>query len=211
MLRKTIPLILISFFLLSCSQVPRDIFDPEVAKSFKTKDIESPFFWDSNEKVQLVIYSDFQCPACIRFENAIGLKLLNDYALSNKIGLTYKNYPLNIHKNAPEDALAAMCAHEQDMYKEFALNMYSLEEEKNWLILTTEDRQWIATKSWLDLNKFNQCILEWRYVEKIKKDMAEWNQIWLKWTPSVYVNGTLLDFANEEDFFKIIDWLINSK
>lgn len=210
MFKKITILIFTCFYLFWCTQ-QRDIFNEEVAKSFKTKDIESPFFWDSNAKVQLVIYSDFQCPACIRFENTIGLKLLNEYALINKIGLTYKNYPLNTHKNAPEDALAAMCAHEQDKYKDFAVNMYKIEEEKDWLILTTEDRQWIATKSWLDLDKFNQCMFEWRYVEKIKKDMVEWDQIWLEWTPSAYVNWTLLEYTNKEDFFKIIDWLIQSK
>lgn len=211
MLKKIIPFILISFFLLSCSQTSRDIFNPEVAKSFKTENIESPFFWDPMAKVQLVIYSDFQCPACIRFENTIGTKLIKDYAETSKIGLTYKNYPLNIHKNAPEDALAAMCAHEQNKYKEFAVNMYALEEQKAWLIVSKEDRQWVATKSWLDLNKFNKCVLEWRYVAKIQKDMEEWNQIWLRWTPSVYANWTLLDYSSEEDFFKIIDWLIQSK
>lgn len=207
MLKKILPIVLVSFFLLSCSQ-QRDIFDTETAKTFITKDIESPFFWDSQAKIQLVIYWDFQCPACIRFENAIGIKLLNDYALTNKIGLTYKNFPLNIHKNAPEDALAAMCAHEQDKYKEFATNMYALEEEKSWLILTKEDRQWVATKSWLDLTKFNQCVLEWRYVEKIMKDMTEWEKIGLQWTPSVYANWTLINYKDEQGFFSIVENLI---
>lgn len=207
MLKKILLIVLVSFFLLSCWQ-QRDIFNEETAKTFINKNIESPFYWDLQAKVQLVIYSDFQCPACIRFESAIGNKLLNDYALTNKIGLTYKNFPLNIHKNAPEDALASMCAHEQDKYKEFAINMYSLEEEKNWLILTLEDRQWVAQKSGLDMTKFNQCVLEWRYVDKIKQDMIDWEKIWLQWTPSVYANGTLINYTDEENFFKIIDSLI---
>lgn len=207
MLKKILPIVLVSFFLLSCWQ-QRDIFDSETAKTFKTKNIESPFFWDSKAKVQLVIYGDFQCPACIRFENAIWDKLLTEYALTNKIGLTYKNFPLNIHKNAPEDSLAAMCAHEQNKYKDFAVNMYTLEEEKNWLILTSEDRQWVAQKSWLDLPKFNQCVLEWRYVDKIIKDMAEWEKIWLQWTPSIYANWTLVSYDSTDNFFKIVDGLI---
>lgn len=208
MLKKIIPVILISLFLLSCSVQQRDIFNEETAKTFINKDISSPFFWDSNSKVQLEIYWDFQCPACIRFENAIWLKLLKDYALTNKIGLTYKNYPLSSHKNAPEDALAAMCAHEQWKYKDFAINMYSLEEEKNWLILTTEDRQWVAQKSWVDLDRFNQCVTEWRYVNKIKQDMADWDKKWLEWTPSIYANWILMQYNSIEDFFKIIDSLL---
>lgn len=207
MLRKIIPLVLVSFFLLSCSQ-QRDIFNAETAKTFITKDIQSPFFWDPQAKVQLVIYSDFQCPACIRFESAIGIKLMDEYAITNKIWLTYKNFPLNIHINAPEDALAAMCAHEQDKYKEFAVNMYALEEEKNWLLLTIVDRQGVATKSGLDINKFNQCVTDWRYVEKIKQDMAEWIKIWLEWTPSVYSNGKQIVFKDETGFFEILDNLI---
>jgi len=207
MLKKIFVIIFASFILISCSE-QRNIFNEQTAKNFKNQNIESPFYWDPLAKVQLMIFSDFQCPACINFEKNIWEKILKDYALTNKIWFTFKNFPLNIHPNAPEDALAWLCAHEQNKFKEFATNMYTLEDEKKWLRLTKEDRQWVAKKSWLDISKFNQCVLEWRYVDKIKQDMAEWEKIWLLWTPSVYANWKLIELSSPESFYTILDWLI---
>ena len=207
MAKKSLILLSLSFFLLSCWQT-RDIFNEETAKTFIQKDISSPFFWDPKAKVQLIAFWDFQCPACILFEKAIWEKLLKEYALTNKIWLTYKNFPLSIHKNAPEDALAAMCAHEQWKYKEFATWMYALEDEKKWLLLTKEDRQWVAKVAWLDVASFDKCVLEWRYVDKIKQDMSLWEKMWLQWTPSVYANWQLISFDSVESFFNIIDQLL---
>lgn len=77
---------------------------------FLDKKIESPFFGNKNAKVQMTVFTDFQCPACIRFEKIIGDQLFEEYAKAGKIGLEYRMYPLSIHKNAPDDALAALCA-----------------------------------------------------------------------------------------------------
>ncbi|MDD2565923.1 MAG: thioredoxin domain-containing protein [Candidatus Gracilibacteria bacterium] len=207
MFKKVLTLIFASFILLSCT-AERDIFNEETAKSFKNQNIESPFFGNPNSKVQLMIFSDFQCPACINFEKTIGNKLLTEYALTNKIGLTYKNFPLNIHVNAPEDALASMCAHEQNKYNDFAVKMYALEEQKNGLRLSTEDRQGVAKAAGLDVAKFNQCVLEGRYVDKVKQDMAEGEKMGLQGTPSVYANGKLIGFNSSESFYTILDGLL---
>lgn len=197
-----------SFLLVSCSWEQRDILSENAANNFVQKDISSPFYWDKNAKLQIVQFWDFQCPACIRFEKNIWEKFFNEYALTNKIGITFKNYPLSIHKNAPEDALAWLCAHEQWKYKEFAKNMYTLEEEKNWLIVSKEDRTAVAKKTWLNTWDFDKCVLEWRYVNKIKSDMADWDKLSLEGTPSVYANWTLIKYDSEEAFFKIIDQLL---
>ncbi|EKE28251.1 MAG: DsbA oxidoreductase [uncultured bacterium (gcode 4)] len=207
MIKKILILLSLSFFLFSCSQ-ERDILDPDTEKTFIQKNIDSPFFWNPESKVQLIEFGDFQCPACIFFEKEIWEKLYKEYALTNKIGLTYKNFPLSIHRNAPEDSLAAMCAHEQWKYKDFADKMYALEDEKKWLIVTQEERQSIAWSIWADIEKFNQCVSEWRYVDRIKQDMALGEKMWLQWTPSVYANWQLINFDSVEWFFKILDQLL---
>lgn len=65
------------------------------------KAIESAVVGAPDSKVQLVIFSDFQCPACIRTHATIDEKLWKDYIEPKKITVTFKNYPLTmIHKNA---------------------------------------------------------------------------------------------------------------
>lgn len=204
---KTVSVILLflTLFLTACSS-DSNILTKETSK-FKDKKIESPFFGNKSSKVQMMIFTDFQCPACIRLEKTIWDDLFNKYIVTNKIGLTYKMYPLNIHKNAPEDALASLCAESQWKFKDFAKEMYSLEDTKKWLIVSSEEREKIAEKIWLDVQKFHQCMNEWNYVSKIKEDMALWDKLWLQWTPSIYINNQSVTFNSPEDIFKIIDWI----
>ena len=120
-------LVAASFLLASCSNSDLLSRDPS---SFLDKKIESPFFGNKDAKVQMQIFTDFQCPACIQFNEVIGSQLFSEYADTGKIGLEYRMFPLSIHKNAPEDALAALCSESQGKFKEFSKEMYGLEEQK---------------------------------------------------------------------------------
>lgn len=195
--------ILFTFILISCSE-NRNILDDN-NNSFVDKKIESPFYGNKDSKVQMTIFTDFQCPACIQFEKNIWEQVIEKYAQTNKIGVTYKMFPLSFHKNAPEDALAALCATSQWKYSDFSKEMYALEEEKKWANITFEERINIAKNIWINEQKFKQCIDEWNYVSKIKEDMELWNKIWLRGTPSIYLNGELMEFSSREEFFNILD------
>lgn len=195
--------LLFTFILISCSW-NRNILNDN-SNSFVDKKIESPFLGNKDSKVQMTIFTDFQCPACIQFEKSIWEQIIEKYTNTNKIGVTYKMFPLSFHKNAPEDALAALCATSQWKYSEFSKEMYALEEEKNGANITFEERSNIAKNIWLDEQKFKQCIDEWNYVSKIKEDIELWNKIGLKWTPSIYINGEYINFWSVEEFFKILD------
>lgn len=195
--------ILFTFILISCSE-NRNILDDN-NNSFVDKKIESPFYGNKDSKVQMTIFTDFQCPACIQFEKNIWEQVIEKYAQTNKIGVTYKMFPLSFHKNAPEDALAALCATSQWKYSDFSKEMYALEEEKKWANITFEERINIAKNIWINEQKFKKCIDEWSYVSKIKEDMELWNKIWLRGTPSIYLNGELMEFSSREEFFNILD------
>lgn len=147
------------FALVSCSKTP-----------VVSKDIESPFFGSKTSKVQLEMFSDFQCPACIAFHNAIGKKLESDYITTGKIGYTFRNFPLPFHKNAPDDALAAMCAQSQGKFLEYADRMYALEEQKAGLRIENSERIAIATDLGLDTKTFETCIIEGHYINKVSVD-----------------------------------------
>jgi protein-disulfide isomerase len=199
--------ILLSFLLLSCYSVP------EVKK-----EIESPFYWDKNSNTQIKIYTDFQCPACIVFEQAIWKTLFEKYALTNKIWLTYKMFPLPKHTNAKDDAISVLCSSKQWKYSEFSTKMYELEKEKDWKTVTFENRLQIARDIKLNEAEFTTCVNEKHYLNKIESDIKDWNEKDnLKWTPSIFMNWVLIDMSSIttiDDFFKLIDnqtwtWKIN--
>lgn len=200
---------LLTFLLVSCGS-NRDILGGSSEK-FIDKKIDSPFFGNKDSKVQMTIFTDFQCPACIQFEKTIGTQILKKYVDTNQIGLTYKMFPLSFHKNAPEDALAALCAASEGKFQTFAKEIYALEEIKEGASVTFLDRSNIAKKIGLDETKFKQCIDDGNYVSKIKEDMELWKKIGLKWTPSIYINGEIVDFWSDDEFFKILDTALMSE
>jgi protein-disulfide isomerase len=195
-----------SFLTISCNKDNRSAWDSQVPTV--SKDISSPTFWNGSSKVKLDIYADFECPACIKFEKLIWEELFDKYAKTNKISITYKNFPLPIHKNAFRDAMASMCAHAEWKYIEFWKEMYALEDTKGWLAVTDIERAELASKVWINKDNFNKCMTEWHYINKIKSDIETWKKLSLLWTPSVYANWSLLQFGTKDDFFKIIDSLL---
>lgn len=173
------------------------------------KDIDSPFYWDKNSNVQIKIYTDFQCPACIAFEEKIWKELFEQYAVKNKIWLTYKMFPLPMHSNAKDDAISTLCATKQGKYNEFSTKMYSLEKEKEWKTVSFEDRLKIANDLKLNEVEFTTCVNENHYLNKIESDIKEWNEVdKITWTPSIFVNWTPIDLSwikSKEDFFNFIN------
>lgn len=202
-LKKILLLVILSFLLVSCWT--------EENKVEVKKDIESPFFWDKNSDVQMKIYTDFQCPACIWFEWEVWKYILEEFAQKNKIGLTYKMFPLNFHKNAERDALWALCSLKQWKYKEFATEIYSLEKKLNWGKNTDEARLEIAKKIWLDEFKFTTCMKENHYLSKIKSDIQEWVDDKVTGTPSIYFNwkSLPLGWLTKESISTLINKTLN--
>lgn len=160
---KKLLLILLSALILSaCTSEPTI---PTVSKN-----IESAVFGAPSSKVQLTIFTDYQCPSCIYFEETIGDELFTRYVQTNKITLTYKNFPLPFHKNAERDALGGLCALSDGKYKEFSKEMYALEETKNGNKVTDEERITLAKKVGLDTANFTQCMSEGWYMNQITKE-----------------------------------------
>src|SRR5690606_21738900 len=66
--------------------------------------------------VEIIEFSDFECPFCQRAAPTIS-KLLATYG--DKVRFVYRHYPLPTHPNARTAAEAAACAHEQGQFWPF--------------------------------------------------------------------------------------------
>lgn len=79
-----------------------------------------------NAKIQIVEFSDFECPFCIRAFTTVQ-KILKDY--SGKIRFSYMHFPLNqIHPNAQKAAEASLCAADQGKFWEYHDKLFTLEQ-----------------------------------------------------------------------------------
>lgn len=153
------------FLLIACTTEPTV---PQVSKS-----IESAVFGAPESKVQLTIFADYECPACIFFEKTIGEELYNNYVVTDKITVTYKNFPLDQHKNAERDALAGLCALSQGKYWDFSKEMYTLEDQKKGDLVTDAERIALGTKIGVDTATFKKCLDEGWYTNQIATEKKE--------------------------------------
>lgn len=88
--------------------------DSTAAYKFDIKDTDN-VKGSSSAKVTLVVFSDFQCPYCIRHEATLK-QIMSAYG--DQIRLVFYNFPLSFHQYAQKAAEAAECAADQDKFWE---------------------------------------------------------------------------------------------
>ena len=154
----------------------------------KTKLIEngSPILGNPSAPITIVEWGDYQCTFCYRFHDSTLQFLDRDYIQSGKVNLVFKDFPLN----GPDSILAAeasYCAHDQGKYWEYHDALY-----QNW---GGERTGWITRWSLnafgnsvgLDLEKFNQCLDEGKYHDKVNQLYQDGKEIGIDATPSFLV------------------------
>jgi len=77
-----------------------------------------PVLGDSNAKVILVEFSDFECPYCARHFKQTYPEIKSNYIDKGIVKLVFKNYPLPFHSSAQKAAEGAECAKEQGKFWE---------------------------------------------------------------------------------------------
>lgn len=149
----------------------------------------------SDAPVQLIVYSDFECPACLQFLDS--LKKVRE-AYGDEVAIAYRHYPLGMHSLARPAAEASECAAEQGKFWEMHDLIFA--DNKN-NILSTEQFKSDAKKLGLDQIRFNNCLETGKYKDKVVMQMAEGKLVGVSGTPSVFINKKLLPGAYPyEDF-----------
>src|SRR3989344_5719261 len=139
-------------------------------------------------KVELVEFSDFQCPFCQRFYNDAYKQIKAKYIDTNKVKFTYRHYPLSFHQNAQKSAEASECANDQGKFFEYHDVLFE-NSDADGTGLNTADLKKYAVNLGLDAAKFNACLDNGTKEEIVKKDFAEGQRLGVNGTPTIYVNG----------------------
>lgn len=155
--------------------------------------LEAPTLGSGDHVMQ--IFADFQCPACQSAEKSIN-PVLESFADAGKLKIEYRQYPLTqIHKNAQGDALAAMCAMDQNKYYEYKKELYDYEVSKGGATVGSSDHIALAEKLGLDKNAFQSCISSEKYKDYIAKSIALGDKLGVQGTPTYILDGKQLSMA----------------
>jgi len=119
----------------------------------------------------------------------------------NDVKLVFKNFPLTrIHKFAMDAAVASMAANQQGKFWEFHDELF-----KNYNNLNTEKFDELAQAVGLDMEQFNQDRQNPALAAMVQRDLKDGVEAGVRGTPSIFVNGRLLQQRSLPGFKQIID------
>lgn len=160
-------------------------------------------------KVTIVEFGDYECPACAVF-NTVVKQTIDTYGKNPDFNFVFRNFPLSQHKNALRAAEAAEAAGGQGKFWEMEQLLYA--KQSDWAETENPTDLFVsyAQSLSLDVAKFKSDIENKKYEAFIKSDQADGLAINVSWTPSIYVNGELLQsMPSFEELKSKIDSLLN--
>lgn len=141
--------------------------------------------------IQMVEYSDFQCPACARAETSIE-KIMSDPDFKDKIHFVYRHFPLSGHRWSGLAHQAAECANEQGKFWGYHKKLYG--EQAIWSVLDNPTENFIryAKDSDLSIESFGFCLANPEIHQKIMREKKKGEDLQIQSTPTFFVNGERL-------------------
>jgi protein-disulfide isomerase len=145
--------------------------------------------------VEIVEFSDFQCPFCQQAYPTI-MALVKKY--EDHVSLSYRDFPLrSMHPRAQIAAHAARCAGEQGKFWEYHNSLFELPNQ-----LGNEELELHAATVGVDTDQFRSCLESGRYDEAIEDDLQAGMQAGISGTPAFFINGILVSGSQSVSVFE---------
>jgi protein-disulfide isomerase len=159
---------------------------------------DDPMRGPKDAPVQIVMFSDYECPFCSRVEETMA-QVRSKYG--EQVVVVFRDFPLSFHKNAQKAAEAAGCAGEQGKFWEYHDKLFA-----NQRALAPANLDQYATELGLDTTKFKACLDSGQRAPEVAADMKSGQALGVTGTPAAFVNGRFVNGAQPLDAFaKIID------
>lgn len=183
--------------------------DPLAETIAKIQTAGAPVLGDPKATITIVEFSDFQCPVCRALHDALR-GLLPNYP---QVKVVFKDFPLDaLHPWAHTAALAGRCAYQQNPKAFWTL--YDVIYDNQDLISASNvyDKMLdYAAKAGLNGDTFKACLAGPQAATEVDKSIANGNQLEVRSTPTVFVNGRRLVGADGHALQQYIEYEINQQ
>lgn len=163
-----------------------------ISASADNGNIADHTFGNTNAKVVMIEYGDYQCPGCGAAAPVLE-QMMAKY--TDKVLFVFRNKLIPGHANARAAASFAEAAGLQGKYWEMHDKLYA--SQSSWESLSSADRTTyflgIAKDLGLDTTKVNTDVASDAIAKKIDFDEALATKRDVTGTPSIYINGTIVD------------------
>jgi protein-disulfide isomerase len=148
------------------------------------------------DRVEIVLFSDFQCPFCAQF--AAPIRELQTKGIEGvSTTVQFREFPLSIHADAQLAAQAALAAKAQGKFWEMHDLLFA-----NQAAVKREDLVRYAKKLGLDLDRFRKDLNSDRLKQTIEANKAEGEKLGVNGTPTFFINGRGYSGARSFDQLK---------
>lgn len=144
----------------------------------------SATFGSPDAKIEIVEFSDFECPYCARA--AIGVAEIKA-KYGDQVRFAYRNFPLSFHAHAKVAAEYAQCANRQDKFWAMHDGIFALDA------ITDESLRSTATDIGLDLAKLDECLASTDLQNELAVDLRKASEVGVGGTPTFFINGRLFN------------------
>lgn len=136
--------------------------------------------------VVIVEYSDSDCPFCERFHNTMKSIIADK---ETKVAWVYRHFPLSIHPNAVNEAVALTCVQQiggNDAFWNYLDSVIgiTLSPEKSTTVLTS-----LAAEEGVDAGQFATCLTDKTVQARVEQESTEAQSLGARGTPySIAIN-----------------------
>ena len=166
----------------------RDRFDPGAARAIPIDG--SPTKGPEDAAVTVVELADFECPHCAGAVPTIDAVM---EAHAGKVRLVYKSYTLAFHTRGEPAARAAFAAGMQGKFWEMEHLLFERQQH-----LEDADLERYARMLRLDVAKWKADMASPAVSDRVAHDRKLGEDLKVKGTPTIYVNGRELDIEQDE-------------
>lgn len=160
-----------------------------VAAAVKPIQEGEPLRGNPEATIDVIEYSDFECPFCLRHVDSIN-QMLAEYG--DRVRLAYRHFPLSFHPEAQKAAEASECAAEQGKFWEMHDKIFEANAAGT---MGVETWKQYAADLGLNTGQFNDCLDSGKYAQAVQDDYNEGTAAGVQGTPATFINGQMVSGA----------------
>lgn len=164
-----------------------------------------PVLGGPDAPVKIVEFGDYKCPVCQQFDAAFFPKIKKDFIDTGKVAYYFMNYPI-IEGSMPAALASESVYHNSpDQFWAYHDAIYANQgsESENWA--TTDFLIHLAKMHVpeIDTEQLRKDIEEKTYLDQIKKEKQKGETLGVQGTPTIFVNGEMLDWEHTSHYPKL--------
>ena len=175
---------------------------PDPNKRYTVDTNGAPKLGPDTAKIQIVEFSDFQCPFCKRVGPTLK-QVRQEYG--DQVQIVWKHMPLSFHPKAPAAHKAAEAAHRQGKFWEMHDKIFENQRE-----MSPAKYEEYAQELGLNVEQFKADAASPEVQKRLDQDLKAAASVGVSGTPAFFVNGRYLSGAQPFPAFKkLIDQELN--